>query len=136
MFTDKYTEKPAITMTPEAQISGTYWISDIEPDSFTINLSEPQDTNVNFSWHAFARKGVFFPAPASSANVQPVAETQPTPDNTAATSTDSSQIIPEASSTPLVETATPETPAETTAPTATPEASVSETAPDTSSPTN
>jgi hypothetical protein len=59
-FETPYTDKPAITVTPEAQVDGTYWVSGISADGFDINVSTSQGSAVTFSWHAFGQSGVAF----------------------------------------------------------------------------
>ncbi len=79
-FTIPYAEKPAITVTPESEINGTYWVSGINANGFTINISAPQTTDTIFGWHAFAQKGKAFSIDLAPSNnpaptEQPVVET-------------------------------------------------------------
>ena len=40
-----------IQLTPEAQITGTYWVSNIDSTSFRINFSHKQTVSVSFFWY-------------------------------------------------------------------------------------
>ena len=56
-FDEPYEEKPIITITPQSFVAGSYWVENDGAVGFTIRVSEEQNDDVKFSWHAFAKKG-------------------------------------------------------------------------------
>ncbi|MFA6251924.1 MAG: tail fiber domain-containing protein [Candidatus Paceibacterota bacterium] len=71
-FTENYTERPAITVTPESKVSGVYWVNNIASGGFDINVDQIQNTDIIFSWHAFAQKGTAFIIPQQPEQQQPL----------------------------------------------------------------
>jgi len=40
-----------LQLTPEASMTGSYWVSNITSTSFQINISQKQKGNVSFFWY-------------------------------------------------------------------------------------
>ena len=51
-FVSGYDKEPIVTITPTSNIKGNYWVSTSQA-GFTIFLSDSQDADVGFDWHAF-----------------------------------------------------------------------------------
>lgn len=54
-FVKEFAIPPLITVTPESQIKGSYWISKSEKE-FIIHIAVSQDHDVSFDWHAMVTK--------------------------------------------------------------------------------
>lgn len=81
-FKETYLEKPIITVTPQADLTGAYWVSEVSANGFVIKLKEAQNNNISFYWHAFAQKGNYFstdpePLPVSTPEAEEVLEPEP-----------------------------------------------------------
>lgn len=50
-FTNNFTNNPIITVTPNDELKGTFWVKKTTKE-FIIYLSEVQDHDVEFDWHA------------------------------------------------------------------------------------
>ena len=121
IFKEKYLEKPVITVTPQADLNGAYWVSEVTADGFVIKLKEVQNNNVSFYWHAFAQKGNYFPTEPEVENIpeptpepevvvtpEPEPEPEPTPEpEVVVTPEPEPEIIPTLEPTPVPEV-TPE----------------------------
>lgn len=60
-FGSPYSEKPAITVTPEWDVNtGRYWVENVTANGFEIHINPSQSTDIGFFWHAFAQKGKAF----------------------------------------------------------------------------
>lgn len=55
-FENEYTNMPIINTTPKQFVNGAYRITDIDAHGFVIELANPQSTNIDFNWTAFASK--------------------------------------------------------------------------------
>jgi hypothetical protein len=80
-FSTPFSKEPVITVTPNDSLKGTYWVKKTKTD-FTLFLSDNQDHDVQFDWHALAsptetessksdEKPIDTPTPTSS--VTPIA---------------------------------------------------------------
>ncbi len=99
LFKEKYLEKPIITVTPQADLNGSYWVSEVTAEGFSIKLKEAQSSDISFYWHAFAKKGDYFPAPEIIPAIVPGGESTSTSEITPSVvpgseSTSTSEIIP------------------------------------------
>jgi len=55
-FDYAYENKPIITVTPQSRMPGSYWVSDVSQNGFTIYTSESSGEDVQFFWHAFGAR--------------------------------------------------------------------------------
>jgi len=52
-FSTPFTNEPVITVTPNDDFKGSFWVKKTKTD-FTVFLSETQDQDIQFDWHALA----------------------------------------------------------------------------------
>ncbi len=54
-FAHAYDAPPIVTITPQGDAGGTYWITDVTPAGFSIQVHTAPQQSLTFSWHAFAK---------------------------------------------------------------------------------
>lgn len=96
-FATPYTEKPAITITPDQAVS--FFVNNKTPNGFTVNISSAQTSDITFDWHVFAQKGNAFTV-VVEATQAPESEITPEPEPVITTPEELAPTEPEAETTP------------------------------------
>jgi len=69
-FSESYTDKPIITVTPQGVHLGIdYGVENINSNSFDISIEPTSSDDIIFNWHAFARKGDVFTVEVKQENI-------------------------------------------------------------------